>query len=713
MFCQVKRYPAYPAPRDFRSYSTETSKPTIYHKYTQRGITPPPGGAVTPKKTPGTTTSLSQSSQPQSEDKQFTLKYHTQQHLRQMQYETQVLKQKEMERQREKEQREIAKQRIEHELQKTKEELEREDEFDHMYTATKPLQKHINASSTSHRGDSPSLTSDFTSDYSTNSSNTNTFDSKTSLRVPVGGYGSDYSSSTSPSLHRIHKGQSSAQPPYAGWSGKYFVLSSTSASPRLNKRTSHDDMDLYRHQLGSPRIASKTSYQATASGSSSQQNKDKSNNFLTVPESGRIRRSSGNQQKESIGRRGSLDSLIDHYDTQNNSLYDSDSEQEDLLASLTTTFDQKLKSLVEYPRSASGVKDATKVGETMSRAIPKQASHQNSAPSKNPDEFKNPSLHRVATPPKLDYTKPRITGQLKTRDDLQSNGSKQFSSDDPSPDGSNKTPHAKMYAQAVRKSGEKMFGSREKILNIHSKSSSSSSSQSDERAVTSSAKQRSGQRQTVSPPPQSQITGNRRHSRQVRRHTVGGTLDFEHMNALMAINSRQPSVTTAHKAGSDHSSGDSSVSRLSAWERLQPKTVVSRGGQTRLDTPPRDVSSWLRQQQRLRAVKSTPSLIDPDLTYDRENDRERVRHAQPDYLHYSGNTDSRNAPNTRLAKFGFYEFDSFSPSENRQKRRLSSQRSSDHPPSGGSERAGPVSPGLNTGNQLKTRTGGFTFESSI
>lgn len=667
-----------------------------------------------------------------------------------------------MNRKRELEEREIAKQRIELELQKAKEDLEQEDEFD-LYSSGSSSRLPPSSTEYGYSGGGGGGkiidTSDFTSDYSTNSSNTNTLDSKASLRVVVPGstthgYGSDYSSSASPSISRMQKLRDVSPQPPANWNGSKY-LSLSSSSPRMDRHNNrlvvHDDMELYRHP--SPRemragafdfaavLSNKTAAIAAIHhhryyNNATTQDVDGNvvvgggGNLLVVKDNAsRVRRSSGNRLDTSR-HGGSLDSLIDQYDRLDWSFCESDSsEHEDLLQSLTDTFDFKMRSLIE--KESSALNDGGIPGK--GQVILAQGDRQHFVPSSFVDKFRDPSLHRV-TPSKGEQPKIGIACRFE-RKDIDS----QFRSEAKSPSVAksekteanvnikcNQTPHAKVYATALRKSGEKLYGSRENLFS--QKSSSSSSHQADNNSEimhSPSASLSQDHPQVASPPSQRSKRG--RFSER-RRHTVGGTQDAEHMTALLTAYQRQ------HHNNQSQSKAKSAAGKatLSAWEQLQP--IINRSSHycEQQQEPPRDVQSWLTQQQRLRSAKSTPSLNTDAclLNYSRGGGDyynfggSSKQYYQPqkscqesgssnvssDSSHYSSQQKQQQQEFT-----GFYDYGSFSPSENRRRRRLhSSQKtSSESSPTSPTSPLSPTPVTAATDANARTRQSGFTFESSI
>ena len=388
---------------------------------------------------------------------------------------------------------------------------------------------------------------------------------------------------------------------------------------------------------------------------------------------------------------GSLDSLLNHYEKVEQSHYDSDSDQDDFLQKLTSAFDMKLRSIGDQYSSPSTVH-----APVPGQVILAQGNKQQFVPSSFVEKFRDPSLHRV-TPPKGDPNI-GIACRFERRDIDSVNSSRENRHQasttvrEPSTDiRANSTPlsesqtyfvlsgssnsvnlksnpeidyafnykplvsHSKGYTSDVEKSGKLLqIESDKKGINVDNNVSSqadnsvSISNYSDRSVGTakylnnfvgrsnylddSMAMSRlSGKR---SSPPSSLL----RKKKDRRRHTVGGTHDVEHYAALLALT--QPLQPPQ---------------RSSAWDRLQPATKQE----------PRNMQAWLKQQ-RLKNVKSTPSLISTEPS----------------------------------SSFEFYKFDHFSPQE--QKKQRHSQR--------GSESVSELPSSLSPTLQLSRP---FTFESSI
>ena len=281
-------------------------------------------------------------------------------------------------------------------------------------------------------------------------------------------------------------------------------------------------------------------------------------------------------------RRGSLDSLLNPYESIHSPKEESSVSKEpggEFSKSLTSTFDKKWRMLHQLPAPRQPDR------------LPPFKPSQNSG---SPRPFRDPSLHRhspkpedraasdspqvgiafrmerpatnlprttnvyASKPPELGLSLVKDKGAGKERDDNAS---------------------AQQYAAALRKSTEKLYGSRENILSAEN----------------------TGKQPISTPQPMKRRKNGAGSGKKVkqRRHTVGGSSDLEHFKALV-------SVVGFGKQKLSPSSQQSTSARPSAWERLQPLTP---------DDDSRDVQSWLQRQQKLRQCRSTPSLLDPLLFY--------------------------------------------------------------------------------------------------
>lgn len=595
----VTKYPAYQQ-QDYHTYSTENAKPAMMRRYSEDLL-----------------------SESRRDGDEFVLRpspnrglsYQAQQHLRRLQMETQQLRQREEERRIEQEKRALDKHRIEMELQKTKQELEREDSLDELLAKPTEIAAKITeyASKYSDYGSKADSIS-VTSDYSTTSSTTTGYDNKhqPTSHQHKPSHSSDYSSIASASS--VHTDQHHKPHPQGG--GKYFVMSSTvdMTPPQLSKHSAADDIQLYRASgLYSPFDTSRVAGRGTLSRKKQ-------------PTGGSIVRrtiefeddvDSGFHRSGSMRRKGSLDSLLDYYDKgESHGYMSSDSEGgEDLLQSLTATFDQKLKFLLD-PKYQSAGSPRRLPPDGASSPSPKSKSKPISmvAPTPHVDRSRNTSDSLFGTTfrdPTL--LKPRgdskvgIASRFERKDiegdqwgissDQQSKFSTRsagcglgFDKGSSSPakevppssksdvtdanllhqDQDNVTHKSGQlsdhsYARALRKSSEKLYGSREILVDIDTSDTADSKFSS------------------VSPPVRKRDPTKKR--RVTRRHTVGGANDIDHFKALVAISSPQPER------------------RESAWDRLQPTYREGPGS-----PEPTSISLWL-QQERLRGAGSTPALF--------------------------------------------------------------------------------------------------------
>jgi hypothetical protein len=589
----VTKYPAIQQP-EYRSFSTENSKPAITRRYSEDLLQD--RGDDEFGRRPSPTRGLT---------------HQAQQHLRRLQMETQQLRMREEQRRIEQEKRAEAKQRIELELQKTKQELEQEDSLEELLAKPTESATRIgdyNSSKYSDYGSKADSTS-ITSDYSTTSSTTAGYDGR---RHHHGHHrpsnSSDYSSNTSPSS--VHTDHHCDIKPVPRGGGKYFVMSSTvdMITPHLGKHSARDDIDLYRGRHYSPFDQARVAGKGTLSRK-------------REPPSGIIRRTidfedevdaSLLKRAASVRRKGSLDSLLDYYD-KGDPLYmssDSDKEGDDLLQSLTATFDQKLKILLD-PKYAAGTPQRPSDRQSSptpalraKSAYPVMPRSQQERVRDSPfgPGFRDPNLHKPRSDPKVGiasrFERKDINGgsspshgSVKSERHHQAGLQRDLPDRSVSYDSSprheqsrncsefNKSKSEKTdanllrqehdygegglsdhcYARELRKSSEILFGSRERLLD-----------QSDPMAPSESPQVRKRD------PTQKRCVR--------RRHTVGGVNDTEHFKALVALNSPP------------------TERRESAWERLKPEVRDAESPEGR------NIGSWL-QQQRLHSAGSSPALF--------------------------------------------------------------------------------------------------------
>lgn len=281
-------------------------------------------------------------------------------------------------------------------------------------------------------------------------------------------------------------------------------------------------------------------------------------------------------------RHGSLDSLIDMIDKQDKraSWASSDSEDgSDLLTSITTTFDQKLQILLNPKYKLTGAsRKVNRAGEEVAR--PEQARAKCSLPPPaytvaalldGDRSFRDPSLHRSAkSDPKIGIASRFERNDSGTRALTQESASQQRPSQLPD------------FRSFLNKSQSAYV--RPIVLTAPKKleTSAAKTSRTEQRATGKSGKGGEtfylGDNVSSAESRQSNKE-NRKVSGRRRRHTVGGTEDFDHLFAL----SKACAADTAGRQ------------RLSAWDQLQP--VVAPGN--------RNLQAWIHTE-RLRG--STPDL---------------------------------------------------------------------------------------------------------
>ena len=652
---QFNRYPAYPPPDLGLSFSTENSKPAVTRRFSE---------------------DILSRSERRGDDEidhrplgSGGLTYAAQQHLRRIVMETQALRQKEEERRIEQERRALDRQRIEHELAKTKYEMEREESIEDLLAKPtveitgRTADSSSKFSDYSSRADSTSIASD----YSTTSSTTLGDTKPHSLHTRPGNL-SDYSSSASPTS--IHGELTQAPGTYRSGSygvsrgigrsdlgevpgsvgsiangGKYFTGSSSSgAADKHSKHSTRDDIELYRQNAGRPVFdTSKIACRGTLTRKRSTSPTRKPSRQSDFPEEDECHHMHG---LSTLQRKGSLDSLRDFYDKgdQVNPYLASDSDNgEDLLESISTSLNEKYKGFL-HPQLTSDPptsKRTPPVGSESTQSVSNPRPLQSLSSSVDSDlsvferTFQNPSLHRVRevgiasrferkdrtadidnrSPPlqksfseswpdrhnsstgiglHRDLSDPGSSPKRDTRPGsggmrFHEVGERETSFDEPDS-------NLLCYAEALRKSSEKLYGSRERLLDIAPTPSTwgcSSPGVKDPRieGFRSSTKEKA---HSASPPLRRKDPMVGRKVR--RRHTVGGSSDYDHLAALEAMNGEHEN-------------------RRSAWERLQP-LVRDRTAETKT------VKDWC-ERERLRIVGSSPAILGLTL------------HAVPDQLHYT------------------------------------------------------------------------------
>ena len=571
----LKRYPAYPNPEaGSLNVSTDNTKSTFIRKVSEESLLDRKGADQHDEV---------------NHQQSASLTFQTKQHLRRLDIETKVLRQKEQERATEQQKLAISKQRIEMELKRTQEELEH-DELDEMFSKSKD-QSESSSKYTNLMSTSAIETTSITSDYSTNSSANVTFDGKISspglmsMSTPSSttakSYTSDYSSTDSPAsqIHKTKVGHSQSTTPKSGsihcatvrmldtaGGGKYFVTG-TASSPSYGKHAA-DDIALYAPSRGTPHFDTrKVAYKGTL-----QKKRQKG----PVPGQHHVYDSQGagpwlGRDMERISRKGSLDSLLDFHNT---SYVDSDSS-EDLLEEIASA-DQRFKLLLS-PKSSYDSNSKSSSKNYDQKIMNTSAGFE--------QQFRDPSLHRLRqqrSEPKIGIASrfersdkgdlngsgvrenrlaSSTVGRLAKAPKVESNLTKQ------------QTIESKEYAQAIRKSTEKLF--------LKESPSSPVKSINMPNIILLQQKSKSAS-------PATRKRENKRNK--PRRHTVGGTDDLEHFKALMSLRQNQ---------------GDSH--KLSAWERLRPNVRDTESS----DSP--DIKAWL-QQKRIKHSGSSPALFEQALS---------------------------------------------------------------------------------------------------
>ncbi|OWF42359.1 rho GTPase-activating protein 21-like isoform X2 [Mizuhopecten yessoensis] len=271
----------------------------------------------------------------------FSVSRDTIDRLRKIEEEARALREKEEKRRRDFERRKLERQKVEQDIQRTKKEIEYEDSQNVEDLLNSPSVWH--SASELHRYSSSGHVrqGSATSDYSSVSSGAEIHGGPSWLKY---GNTSDYNSTVSPSSSN---GEKVFKDPKHG--GKYFVIQSVnSAKVPPTKRTNSLETMLETDEEIKPRQYARIT---TKRGSEKPR-------WVNRESGEHIRRSRGNLSRSNSVRRGSLDSLIDLLDRQDQKVYgynSSDSEDgSDLLSDLTTTFDQKLKVLVNPKYKLNG-----------------------------------------------------------------------------------------------------------------------------------------------------------------------------------------------------------------------------------------------------------------------------------------------------------------------------------------------------------------------
>ncbi len=550
--------------------------------------------------------------------------YQAQQHMKRLQLEAAALRQREDQRRIESEKRALAKQRIEMELEKTKAELERDDSLEELLAKPTQIAAQI-ADYHAKYADTTSLTS--TSDYSTMSSTTGGADRHMHAQIqPQASTTSDFSSNASPpSTHRDIA--EAGDYPQSTEGGKYFVVTSPNTPKTHNVQTKQ------KSEVNG-RLSDFDTSKVAGRGTLSRKKSDHSQSPVAARKTIDFspgRRSRQHSRTGSSGqRRGSLDSNRDFFEKPYTT-FDSDSEtSEDLLDSMTSAFDEKLKALgsgqeedgarthwrpdsytVNYMQRASHpsphqpyeIYRNNSEGMLFDRYF--KDSNRYGSGKRDPKigiasrfERKEPIGQERSPDEKKEFSFEKGQTGFGLRRDLSEPGSMKHDFSDFSPKRSMSaearcSPISKLektetnlltkemdarnaeYAQALRRSSEKLYGSKEYLVDINLDAPSPEKSNVEI--------QRSYSPQVV------RRKNNEEKKRQRRRHTVGGTKDLEHFKALMMA---------TDKSVADPSEGE----KLSAWDRLQPAVPHGPGSDGR------SLKSWL-EQQRLHHVGSSPAIF--------------------------------------------------------------------------------------------------------
>ena len=429
-------------------------------------------------------------------------------------------------------------------------------------------------------------TTSITSDYSTMSSVTGGFDKPHSR---LAGSSSDFSSQASP----VYDRREHPSPPdlSCNQGGKYFVIASNLPQhPHSTRQEPQRSITPDTAAFDQSKVIGKSTL---------------TRRKASAPQ--RVMEYDAAEYREGVHylRKGSLDSLREYYGKDSDG--DSGDKAEDMLQSLTATFDQKLKGISSSPSPRQ--RDAA--GQHSTSSKPAQNHRHPAEPPPYERRFGELWSYRGTDSKggdasRFEHNKENYPGGASS-----SCGSSTTSSSSTSPahkcsalglqrnlgDRRRSSPREDSegkladYASALRKSSERLLGSRERLLDPP-------------RLDAKSQVQWSPKSQSASPPTKRKDPTQARRVR--RRHTVGGDDDLEHFKALISVLS--------------HPNQDGSVS---AWDRLKPDVEGSAEQHT--------ISSWMRKQ-RLRSVGSTPSLHDT-FSYPQE-DLERRRQTYGDLPRY-------------------------------------------------------------------------------
>ena len=624
--------------------------------------------------------------------------YQAQQHLKRLQLDAAALRQKDEARRIESEKRAIAKQRIELELEKTRAELERDDSLEELLAKPTQIAAQIadfhsrqQQQGSATKADTTSLTS--TSDYSTMSSTATTAGQHQLTTVPERAHSQPPQSSIPYESRATGKHVSPSE------GGKYFM--DTSPAPQV-----HETRNIKQKgsMFDTSKVAGKGTLSRKKGGAQSspiatrRQPRDSSPSSAERRSRPRHRYSSDASQ-----RRGSLDSNRDLYERPYSAL-GSDSEiSEDFVDSMTSAFDEKLKLLsdgaehvgdarkpdtytVQYCESSSG----PPLQLSLPHSLDYYEMHRNNSESMLFDKYFNNDL-RLKTfrtgDPKIG-----IASRFERHDpDGKPSSQKMVVDNRNSITKSEKTDmnllmkekdaRALEYAQELRRSSEKLYSSKERLVDI---------------GLTDDNIMEPELHRMPSPVVvRRRIPAERKKLR--RRHTVGGTQDLDHFKALMTATGSQ-----------DQRSPTGGTQ--SAWERLQPGiTIDSHSSEGSTEAP--SIMSWL-QQQRLRHVGSSPAVFQGDqyALHDHDyfsNDQSQHSRLQPVSAHYGTPRNPLHYQHQRhsqppLSGYGASERLELFPGDSR------SHPLPDSPVSSNSS-----SPQSKSSTSRSSKATSFTFESSI
>ena len=504
----VTHYPAYQPP-ELTSYATENAKPTLLRRFSEDYLNERKSAEHDEV-----------NHQPLGRGTQFTRRAQFQ--LDTLQKEKQELRQKEEEKKREQLRHATARKRIELELQKTREELERDEAVEDILSKKCD---YINRS----KADTRSVTSD----YSTMSS--------------TGGYPGSLSAAP-PSVH-ISRSSSSLLTHTAeevtrkrGEPRRRRLQRGTAEHP-----AAHDDLELYMHHTGAARSAALDTSRVVGRGTLTRMKPQETD--PSQDGSWQDYHKQGLPQP----RRNSLDSMRDFYQHEV-----AESDPDDLVHSLTSTFDKKMKFLTETPGPQS-----------WEQASPLGSFRKHCVEANGEGLYRDPSLHRTNHRGELQVG---IASRFERNTDSKSITKSEKTDANLSKQKGQETTAAD-YVDALRRSTERLYGSRERLSEL------------------SLPKQAAELQSPTRHTPKHKDTSGRKAKR--RRHTVGGTNDLEHFKALIDATNHCKSAQR---------------DRASAWDRLQPAVRAETDARTS-----RDVQAWLQQQHRMRHAGSSPALLDPTL----------------------------------------------------------------------------------------------------